>query len=110
MSETRTISVPSIALNYDEGMLESVGIGGEIFRRETPLSAENAQLKSENASLRGSVRWFVIENVELRDLVSDYAAMAEYLLARQPMLFPDKAKELQELDEKRRELGIEVER
>ena len=71
MSETRTISVPSIALNYDEGMLESVGIGGEIFRRETPLSAENAQLKSENASLRGSVRWFVIENVELRDLVSD---------------------------------------
>ena len=52
MSETRTISVPSIALNYDGKMLESVGIGGEMFRRETPLSAENAQLKSDNAKLR----------------------------------------------------------
>ena len=71
MSEIRTISVPSIALNYDGKMLESVGIGGEMFRRETPLSAENAQLKEENASLRGAVQGFVAENVELRDLVSD---------------------------------------
>lgn len=48
------------------------------------------------------------ENAKLRELVSSYASMSEYLLARQPMLLPYKANELQELDEKRHELGIEV--
>lgn len=48
------------------------------------------------------------ENAKLRKLVSDYAAMSEYLLARQPMLFPDKANEFRKLDEKRQELGIKV--
>lgn len=56
----------------------------------------------ELAEVRG------VENDKLRELVSDYAAMTQYLLMRQPMLFPDKANELQELDEKRREMGIEV--
>lgn len=49
--EKATIIVPGIALNYDGNMLESVGIGGEMFRRETPLSAENRLLKAENAKL-----------------------------------------------------------
>ncbi len=52
MIETRTVFVPGIALNYDGNMLESVGIGGEMFRRETPLSAENTRLRAENAKLR----------------------------------------------------------
>lgn len=55
------------------------------------------------------IREYVSENAKLRELVGNYAAMTEYLLARQPMLFPDRAKKLQELDEKRRELEIEVE-
>jgi hypothetical protein len=50
--EKATIIVPGIALNYDGNMLESVGIGGEMFRRETPLSAENRLLRAENAKLR----------------------------------------------------------
>lgn len=47
-----TVFVPSIALNYEGNTLESVGIGGELFLRNTPLSSENTRLKTENAKLR----------------------------------------------------------
>jgi hypothetical protein len=62
--EKATIIVPGIALNYDGNMLESVGIGGEMFRRETPLSAENRLLRAENAKLRE-------ENASLKRLLRE---------------------------------------
>ena len=56
MTETRTLLVPQLALNYDGNVLGSVGIGGELYVRDTPLIAENAVLKAENAKLRELVR------------------------------------------------------
>lgn len=53
MIETRTtVFVPSIALNYEGNTLESVGIGGELFLRNTPLSSENTRLKIKNEKLQ----------------------------------------------------------
>lgn len=34
MSDTRTIVIPSMVLNYEDNMLESVGIGGELYYRK----------------------------------------------------------------------------
>lgn len=40
MSETEIIGVPSMALNYTDGKLESIGIAGEMYCRERGMTAK----------------------------------------------------------------------
>jgi hypothetical protein len=94
--EKTTVLIPSIALNYDGNMLESVGIGGEMFRRETPLNAENTRLKAENAKLR-----------ELVDAWMGCGTRYHTMQGGCPM-FDESAKDFCKAEEIARELGIEV--
>ncbi|MBR3318740.1 MAG: hypothetical protein IKG21_13060 [Atopobiaceae bacterium] len=101
----------------------SDGDAGEVCGMLSVVSRHINELENENAELKKAMDFQALElgcmthnrdvlhaeNAKLRELVSSYASMSEYLLARQPMLLPYKANELQELDEKRHELGIEVE-
>ena len=45
MSKTTVTFVPSLTLTYEDHLLESVGIGGEMYVRITPLKHENAKLR-----------------------------------------------------------------
>jgi hypothetical protein len=56
MSDIRIISIPPMSLTYKGSWLETVDICGELYRRESPLIAENGYLKEENAELRKLVR------------------------------------------------------
>ncbi len=56
MSDSKVVFIPSMSLTYEDNMLEFVGIGGELYRRDTPLIAENSVLKAENAKLRKLLR------------------------------------------------------
>jgi hypothetical protein len=85
----RTLSIPSLVLNYEQDRLESVGIEGELYRRDTPLIAENTVLKSENAKLRG-----LIADVH-EALCADKAGMFHRLT-------------LASMEDDMRELGMEV--
>lgn len=46
MNKTTITFIPSMSLTYENDLLESVGIGGELYKRETPLSAEIAKLRA----------------------------------------------------------------
>ena len=45
MSKTTVTFVPSLTLTYEDNLLESVGIGGEMYVRSTPLKYENTKLR-----------------------------------------------------------------
>lgn len=44
MSEAETISIPSLALNYVDNRLESIGYGGELYHRERTLRAIDSEM------------------------------------------------------------------
>ena len=66
-----TMKVPSIAINYADGIIESIGMGGELYKRETPLKAENAKMREQGARLFDKVLELFDENDKLRKLVAD---------------------------------------
>ena len=50
---TRTISIPSLAFNYVDGKLESIGHQGELYVRERTLRAVDAEMmRSQGAKSR----------------------------------------------------------
>ena len=50
---TRTISIPSLAFNYVDGKLESIGHQGELYVRERTLRAIDAEMmRSQGAKSR----------------------------------------------------------
>lgn len=44
MSKAETISIPSLALNYVDNRLESIGYGGELYHRERTLRAIDSEM------------------------------------------------------------------
>lgn len=53
---TTTLTVPGFVINYRDGTIESIGMGGELYKRETPLEAKNAELRELCASLYARLR------------------------------------------------------
>ena len=62
MSDSKVIFIPSMSLAYEDNMLESVSIGGELYKRSNaPLVTENLILRAENMKLKEMVRKLEIE-------------------------------------------------
>ena len=75
MRDARTIVIPSIVLNYEDNLLESVGIGGELYYRKQrdwyaiARSYEQTieRMGAENAKLRELVRIMYYCNLPQKD-------------------------------------------
>ena len=62
---SRTICIPSLALNYEDNLLESVGIGGELYYRKQRDWHAIARSHEQTIERMGA------ENAKLRELVAD---------------------------------------
>lgn len=65
MSDIKTICIPSLALNYEGNILESIGMGGELYLRKQRDWQAIARAHEQTIERMGA------ENAELRELVRD---------------------------------------
>lgn len=72
MSYGKTILIPSMTLSYIDNRLESVGLGGELYKRNSPLVDENARLKAENEKLRELIQDMHISIGSFNTTFSDF--------------------------------------
>lgn len=111
MSDSKTILIPSFALNYVHNRLESVGVGGELYKRDSErvnfaervrFGNELADLKAENSQLRRQLADVTESMGRIEKRCAQYQKLVE-LMSR-----PHDYYTTQKVIALKRELGIEV--
>ena len=69
MSDTKTIIIPSLSLNYEDNLLESIGMGRELYYRKQRDWKAIARSHEQTIERMGA------EIAKLRELVNDLFVM-----------------------------------